>query len=668
MSGDANGVSIITVDTGGTFTDVVAIVHGRLAVLKVPSTPDDPARAVLDGIRRVRQDGDTGDRPPTFTLVHGSTVATNTLLERTGARVALVTNRGFEDVIEIGRQNRPQLYAIVGHRPEPLVAREHRHGIAGRLGPGGEEEEPLDPDELQELTHRLADAESVAVCLLHSYADPAHEDRVAEALQGLDVPVSVSSRLLPEYREYERTATTVINAYVAPRMDAYLGRLDRDAGAHRIRIMGSGGGAIPVARARRESVHTVLSGPAGGVVGALRVADDAGVRDIITFDMGGTSTDVSLCPGAPQRTREFEIAGIPVAIPVIDIHTVGAGGGSIAWVDAGGALRVGPRSAGADPGPICYGKGGTAVTVTDAHVWLGRLPPDVFLGGRDRLDRSAIEAPLSRLAEGLGGTLEDAAEGLLAVADTAMEGALRVISVERGHDPADFALVPFGGAAGLHAVELASRLGIRRLLVPPDPGVLSAYGMLVSPVRKDISRTVLLGPGDPGIESVYASLESEARGAVEAEGLDPAEVKFRRLADVRYAGQSFELRVPADDWIVAFHAAHEARYGFARRDAAVELVTARVEAVGPTPTVPVGQRRSADRVPASGPSRRGPAEIAIRYQGDVISGRAVDRTDLQEDEVVTGPAVVHEYSATLWLPPGWQSRATASGALIVEPS
>ncbi|MDX1673887.1 MAG: hydantoinase/oxoprolinase family protein [Longimicrobiales bacterium] len=662
-------MSIIAVDTGGTFTDVVAVVDGRLTVLKVPSTPDDPARAVLDGIRRVRAAGDTdADRSSSFTLVHGSTVATNTLLERTGARVALVTNRGFEDIIEIGRQNRPQLYAIVGHRPEPLVAREDRHGVAGRLGPAGEEVAALDPDEIQGLTELLADAESVAVCLLHSYADPAHEDRVAEALEGLGVPVSVSSRLLPEYREYERTATTVINAYIAPRMDTYLGRLDRDAGADRIRIMGSGGGAIPVARARREAVHTVLSGPAGGVVGALRVAGDAELRDIITFDMGGTSTDVSLCPGAPQRTREFGIAGVPVAIPVIDIHTVGAGGGSIAWVDAGGALRVGPRSAGADPGPICYGRGGTAVTVTDAHVWLGRLPPDVFLGGRNRLDRSAIEAPLSELADELGGTLYDAAEGVLAVADTAMEGALRVISVERGHDPADFALVPFGGAAGLHAVELASRLGIRRLLVPPDPGVLSAYGMLVSPVRKDVSRTVLLGPGDPGIASVYASLESGARGAVEAEGLDPAEVAFRRLADVRYAGQSFELRVPADDWPEAFHDAHEARYGFARRDAAVELVTARVEAVGPTPTVPVGERRPPDDGRTSGPARRRPAEITVRYQGDVITGRAIARTELEEDEVVTGPAVVHEYSATLWLPPGWQSRASASGALIVEPA
>ncbi|MGK7311803.1 MAG: hydantoinase/oxoprolinase family protein, partial [Candidatus Longimicrobiales bacterium M2_2A_002] len=599
-------MSIIAVDTGGTFTDVVAVIDGRLSVLKVPSTPDDPARAVLSGIRRIgdarseRRDPGAGSsghpgagtsedagRSASFVLVHGSTVATNTLLERTGARVALVTNAGFEDVIEIGRQNRPQLYAIVGHRPAPLVARDDRHGIAGRIGPDGHEESPLDAAELEALAGRLGDAESVAICLLHSYADPSHEETVARALDALDVPLSVSSRLLPEYREYERTATTVVNAYVAPRMNDYLGRLVDDSGAERVRIMGSGGGAVPIDRARREAVHTVLSGPAGGVIGAMRLAGEAGFDDIITFDMGGTSTDVSLCPGAPLHTREFTIAGVPLAIPVIDIHTVGAGGGSIAEVDAGGALRVGPRSAGADPGPICYGRGGRRVTVTDAHVWLGRLPADAFLGGDTALDRTAIEGPLSGLADALGTTPDAAAEGILAVADTAMEGALRVISVERGHDPGGFALVPFGGAAGLHAVELASRLGVKRLLVPPDPGVLSAYGMLVSPVRKDVSRTVLLGPDDSSrIAAVYDELEGEARRAMESEGVAPGEVGADRLADVRYRGQSFELRVPADDWVDAFHAAHEARYGFARRGAPVELVTARVEAVGPAAAAP----------------------------------------------------------------------------------
>ncbi len=673
MSRQGSEVSIIAVDTGGTFTDVVALRGGRLSVLKIPSTPDDPARAVLAGVRRMLEDPDgavgaaedavdaaKGAAVP-FTLVHGSTVATNTLLEGTGARVALVTNRGFEDVIEIGRQNRPQLYAWVGHRPPPLVGRDDRHGVSGRLGPDGAEEEPLDEGELRELAGRVAGADAIAICLLHSYADGGHEERVAESLESLGVPLSVSSRLLPEYREYERTATTVVNAYVAPRMDRYLGRLADESGAERVRIMGSGGGAIPVARARREAVHTVLSGPAGGVAGALSAAAAAGITDIITFDMGGTSTDVSLCPGAPMHTRELSIAGVPVAIPVIDIHTVGAGGGSIAEVDAGGALRVGPRSAGADPGPICYGRGGRRVTVTDAHVWLGRIPSGAFLGGDIALDREAIRAPLGELANALGGSLEDAAEGVLEVADTAMEGALRVISVERGHDPADFALVPFGGAAGLHAIGLAERLGINRLLVPPDPGVLSAFGMLVSPVRKDLSRTLLVGADAADrIGEAYRDLEREARSAMEAEGVPPDEVAVRHLADVRYAGQSFELRVPAEGWADAFHDAHEARYGFARRAARVELVTARVEAVGPaTRTPPRSQAALADAADGSHP------RVPVYHRGETVDAALVARSSLARGDRLTGPAVVHEYSATLWLSAGWSAEALEEGGLLL---
>lgn len=669
MSRQPTEVSIVAVDTGGTFTDVVALVDGRLTVLKLPSTPDDPARAVLAGVHQImdRAADDTPADPGPFLLVHGSTVATNTLLERTGARVALITNRGFEDVIEIGRQNRPQLYALVGHRPPPLVDRDDRHGVSGRLGPEGNEEEPLDDDELRVLAEGLAAAdasdriESVAICLLHSYADSRHEERVAQALSSLDVPLSVSSRLLPEYREYERTATTVVNAYVAPRMDRYLGRLAEESGAERVRVMGSAGGAIPVERARRESVHTVLSGPAGGVAGALHVAAAAGVENLITFDMGGTSTDVSLCPGGPLQTRELTIAGVPVAIPVIDIHTVGAGGGSIATVDAGGALRVGPRSAGADPGPICYGRGGQSLTVTDAHVWLGRLPADAFLGGDAALDRPAMEGPLTELAEALSRSPDEAAEGILEVADTAMEGALRVISVERGHDPADFTLVPFGGAAGLHAVELAERLGIRRLLVPADPGVLSAFGMLVSPVRKDLSRTVLLGP-DAGdrIGRVFEELEAEARAAMAAEGVEPGGVRVRRLADVRYAGQSFELTVPATDWPTGFREAHEARYGFAPRHARVELVTARVQAHGPATAAP-----SVEPNVGAVPTRR---PLKVRHRGEAVDAWTVARSSLPVGEVVEGPAVIHEYSATFWLPPGWTAEVAESGALRVEPA
>jgi N-methylhydantoinase A len=382
MSQAGERVSIVVaVDTGGTFTDVVLWDGATLHVRKVPSTPEHPDRAVLSGVREVLEQVAPEARRGGFVLIHGSTVATNALLERRGARVALVTNAGFEDVIELGRQNRPQLYALSGERPPPLVPRDLRFGIQGRIGPAGEEIEPLREKDVAALSGSIRKAESVALCLLHSYANGSHEAHVASALEKLGVPVSVSSRILPEFREFERTATTVVNAYVAPLMNEYLGRIESESGAQRVRIMGSGGGAFAVSRARREPVHTVLSGPAGGVAGALEYARRAGYDQILTFDMGGTSTDVSLCPGRPLHTREFSIAGLPVAVPVLDIHTVGAGGGSIARVDAGGALRVGPESAGAVPGPICYGRGGAAVTVTDANVWLGRLPVAAWATG-----------------------------------------------------------------------------------------------------------------------------------------------------------------------------------------------------------------------------------------------------------------------------------------------
>ena len=505
---------VLAVDTGGTFTDFLLFDGGRVSTLKIPSTPADPADAVLVGIETLLGEG----RP--FVLIHGSTVGTNALLERKGARVVLVTNRGFEDVIEIGRQNRPQLYALVGHRLPPLVARDDRIGIAGRIGPAGEEIEPLDPVELGDLAGR--EASSWAVALLHSYANSGHESVVARQLRDRDRLVSVSSEVLPEYREYERISTTVINAYVAPVVSGYLGRLERESGADGVRIMGSNGGALPIARARDEPIHTVLSGPAGGVVGALAWARQAGREEIVTFDMGGTSTDVSLCPGRPIRTREFVIAGHPAAIPVIDIHTVGAGGGSLARLDPGGALRVGPESAGAVPGPICYGRGGSQLTVTDAHVWLGRLPTGAFLGGATPLHRDSIEEPMSWLAEQLGTTAEEAAAGILAVANSSMERALRVISVERGYDPATFAVVAFGGAGGLHVAELTERLGAAEAVIPPNPGLLSAYGMLAAPISKDASRTVLVASDDPDqptiLDEVFGELEDRAVTQMVEEG------------------------------------------------------------------------------------------------------------------------------------------------------
>jgi N-methylhydantoinase A len=656
LSGSGASTAILAVDTGGTFTDLVLWRDGALETLKVASTPADPSQAVLDGIRAIVPDGTQ------FVLLHGSTVATNALLERRGARVVLLTNQGFEDVIEIGRQNRPQLYALVGHRPPPLVARENRLGIPGRLGPTGEEVAPLDPSVLEALSALVAErgAEALAVSLLHSYADARHERAVADALAPTGLPVSVSSDLLSEFREYERTSTTVVNAYVAPVMSSYLGRLQDEAGACRVTIMGSNGGAFPVERARREPVHTVLSGPAGGVVGALTWARRSGYDHVLSFDMGGTSTDVSLCPGSPLRTREFDIDGQPVAIPVIDIHTVGAGGGSLARIDAGGALRVGPQSAGADPGPICYGLGGSGVTVTDAHVWLGRLPVDAFLGGAGRLHRERIGGPLTDLAGALGASPEEAAEGILAVADTAMERALRVISVERGFDPADFAVVAFGGAGALHVAELTRRLGAARALVPPDPGLLSAYGMLASPTTREASRTVLASTEDPELRTrtseVFGELEMQAVDEMRQEGADPDALVVERWIDARYRGQSFELRVPEADWLERFHAAHEERYGYRRPETPVEAVTLRV--VVTTPPVPLDAPELPD---AAGlpPTQAG----YVWFGGERLDVQRAWRHDLASGAVLLGPAIVQEYSATTWVPPDWRVESDRWGCL-----
>jgi len=654
------GEAVVAVDTGGTFTDLVLLADGRVQRLKIPSTPADPSQAVLEGLARLVPEGTP------FLLLHGSTVATNALLERRGARVALVTNAGFEDVIEIGRQNRPQLYALVGSRLPPLVARDDRHGIAGRLGPDGAAIEPLDTAQLGSVADELRanGVESVAISLLHSYADPTHERAVADALRDVGRPLSVSSEILPEFREYERTSTTVVNAYVAPIMDRYLGRLASESGARHVRIMGSNGGALPVERARREPVHTVLSGPAGGVVGALAWAGRAGHASVIGFDMGGTSTDVSLCPGRPLRTREFEIAGQPVAVPVLDIHTVGAGGGSIARVDPGGALRVGPQSAGADPGPICYGRGGTEVTVTDAHVWLGRLPPDAFLGGERALDRDAVAEPLARIAHALGTTREAAAEGVIAVADATMERALRVISVERGHDPRDFAVLAFGGAGGLHVAELVARLGASKAIVPPDPGLLSAWGMLTSPLTREAARTLLVRSDAPKSDAMVRGalddLETEARDAMRSEGTPAEALSVERWIDARYRGQSFELAVPAEGWAEAFHAAHEERYGYRRPETPVEAVTIRVIASAPPPRMEVPEVAAGTAPPPLRPA-------AVHHEGARRSVVRVRREHLLAGHEIDGPAVIEEYSGTTWVPPEWRARADPIGCLHLTP-
>ena len=554
----------VAIDTGGTFTDLVAWDGAQLLTRKVRSTPDDPSRAILQALEGL----------PAAELIHGSTVATNALLERKGARTAFVTTRGFEDLLHIGRQHRKHLYDLLAPGRAELVPRAWTHGVAERTLYDGAIETPLDPAAARRLarTLRRHGIESVAVCLLHSYANPVHEQLLAQALDGFYV--SLSHQVLPEYREFERASTTFINAYVTPLMARYLQRLAAALPGLQLRIMQSNGGQIAVDLACRSAIHTIQSGPAGGLLGAAAVARHAGFDRIISFDMGGTSTDVSLYDGGPSFTQESEIGDFPVRVPLLDIHSVGAGGGSLAWIDSAGALRVGPQSAGAAPGPVCYGAG-DQITVTDANLYLGRIDPSQFLSGRMRLDSGRAARYLEALARSRGVSPGDLARAIVEVANANMERAIRRVSLERGYDPRDFVLVSFGGAGGLHACELAARLEIPTVLVPRHAGVLSALGMLVADCVRDYSQSVLGRPAEPA----YAALERCA--AVEFAGMGLPAPLCERLLDLRYRGQSYEITVPyaaRSD----FDAHHRRLYGYDHQGREVEAVTARLRAVAAT--------------------------------------------------------------------------------------
>ncbi len=551
----------IGVDTGGTFTDLVIWDGSRYYTRKVPSTPHDPTEAILEGLR----DLDAEE------VVHGSTVATNALLERKGARTAFLTTEGFEDLLIIGRQNREKLYDLLAPAKQQLVPSELSFGLPERMLYDGSVERDLDSAALAGLTEKLRrlKVESVAVCLLHSYANPIHEKRVGEALQGFFV--SLSHEVLPEYREYERASTTVVNAYVTPLMARYLESLSQELGATRLRVFQSNAGSISAAAASRGAIHTVLSGPAGGVVGAAAAAKHAGFRRVISFDMGGTSTDVSLYDGKFSYTTESKLGDFPIRIPMLDIHSVGAGGGSIAYLDRAGALRVGPQSAGANPGPVCYGRG-EQITVSDANLLLGRIQPDKFLGGRMQLDLDRTRDFMKPFAAQLGVSIEKAAKAIVDVANSNMERAIRVVSVERGHDPRDFALLSFGGAGAQHACELAERLDISTVIVPPHAGVLSAVGMLAADCVRDYSQSVL------GKDAGLAFDELGSRAAAEFSDEGFSEVLFERLIDLRYEGQSYEITVPWEQR-ADFQAHHRKLYGYDHPGRKVEQVTARVKAI-----------------------------------------------------------------------------------------
>ncbi len=606
----------VGIDIGGTFTDFVVFdpAASQLETFKLLSTPHDPAEAVLQGMQRIRDRLGPGSSQISLYMIHGSTVATNALLERKGAATALVTTRGFKDVLQIGRQNRPSLYDLEASPPLPLVPPDWRFEVDERVDHLGQVLTPLETTQVDRLIDQIKDTpvSTVAVCTLFSFLYPQHEQMIAERLRQAGYFVSVSSEILPEYREYERTSTTVVNAYVSPVLDRYLSHLETGLASRstRLRVMQSNGGVISLPEARRNGVRCILSGPAGGIVGACYTALNA-LRNshtsseessqehlrLITFDMGGTSTDAALIDGEPKITTESVVSGCPISIPMLDIHTIGAGGGSLARMDLGGALRVGPESAGADPGPACYGRGEQA-TVTDANLFLGRLPADMFLGGEMPLDVQRAEQAL----QGLGRQMElnpaQTALGIVEVVNAHMERALRAISVERGHDPSDFTLLSFGGAGGLHAADLARRLGVRRVLVPPLASTLSAFGMLAANVVKDYSQTVMFS-GMIGADELLAALEPlvlRGMSDVQAEGIPSGAITVDRLLDMRYRGQSYELMVPfRPDFVESFHNRHHQAYGYARQEAPVEIVNLRVRATGaitppPLPILTPGEK------------------------------------------------------------------------------
>jgi N-methylhydantoinase A len=663
----------VAIDTGGTFTDCVWVERGRLKTLKVFSTPDDPSCAIAEALKKLGAGSE-------ITLLHGTTVGTNALLQRKGARVALVMTAGFEDVIEIGRQARPKLYDFFFDRVPPLVPRELRFGVKERTGAEGQILEHPTPAELARLRDAVSRSrpEAIAISLLFSFANPDNEAQVAAALEGLGRPLSISHKILPEFREYERTSTVVVNAYLQPLMQSYMESLaarvaDLGAGKGRTRsrsrifVMQSSGGIAALESASREPVRTVLSGPAGGLVGAAATAARSGFEKILTFDMGGTSTDVAAVQGAVQTGSQSEVAGLPVGVPMLEIHTVGAGGGSLARFDAGGLLRVGPESAGADPGPICYGRG-TQPTVTDANLLMGRLRPKRFLGGEFTLDleraRRVTSEWLKKQSSRL--SLEQFSAGVVRVVNANMERALRVVSIERGYDPRDFALVAFGGAGGLHACELAEALAVPTVIIPAHPGALSAIGILESDVVKDFSRTVLwrAGAGLPRteVEREFRKLEAAAQKEFSAEEWSGKPHDERSL-DLRYRGQGYELNVPAGkDFVCRFHDEHQRRYGYHHAGREIEIVTLRLRSKMKTGKLRVTESKKNER----GKSRRLPIERAnVTFQGRSLAAPVFEREDLVPWQSLRGPAIITEYSATSVIPPGKRFQVDREGNLLI---
>jgi N-methylhydantoinase A len=686
----------VAIDTGGTFTDCVWIDRGSLRMLKVFSTPADPSQAIVEALRKINHQGE-------LVILHGTTVGTNALLERKGACAALVTTAGFEDAIEIGRQTRPKLYDFFFDRIEPLVPADLRFGIEERTASDGKILTEPSAADLESLASHVKAKRpnSIAISLLFSFANPGNEQAVAEALRPLGVPLSISHQILPEFREYERTSTVVINAYLQPVMQRYFDNLEqrlsrvgqrfsaaakqskiigllapeRPQRAPRIFVMQSSGGITPLQSAATEPVRTVLSGPAGGVVGAAASARASGFERIIAFDMGGTSTDVSLVEGAITTASHAEVAGLPIGVPLLDIHTVGAGGGSLARFDAAGVLRVGPESAGADPGPICYGRG-TQPTVTDANLLLGRLQPARFLGGDFTLDLERTRRVTREWLKHQRTTvsIEQFAAGVIRVVNSTMEKAIRVVSIERGRDPRDYALVAFGGAGGLHACALAEVLNIPHVIVPALPGALSALGILVSDVVKDYSRTVLWRVSGKlpaaQLNREFSTLQKQAAKDFQNEAWQ-GRVHYQQTVDLRYRGQGYELNLPyTKDLLKKFEQEHHRRYGYAHPTREAELVTLRLRATVKSTQPHVEKMNHVGTAVLGRPVRAkldspSTPNAPVFFDDKKLATPNYSREALVPGKIYSGPAIVTEYSATTVIPPGKRFHLDPAANLIV---
>jgi len=658
-------------DVGGTFTDLVALIDGKIHTGKVPSTPDSPDRAVLRGTEELLADLDS----PVESFAHGTTVATNAVLEREWAETALLTTAGFRDALEIGRQTRPDIYDFDATKPEPIVPRNRRFEVDERLDERGRVLEPLDENDVREAIDALPEStESVAVSLLFAFENDDHERRVADLLrEETDCSVSRSARVLPEIREYERTLATAMNAALKPVLDSYIGRLERGLAETGIEaplsVMQSNGAAFTAADARERPVNTLLSGPAAGVGGAAYVAGEAGFEDVLTMDMGGTSCDVSLVTnGEPERTTETEVGDYPVGVPSVDIHAVGSGGGSIAHIDAGGALRVGPESAGAEPGPVCYGRGGECPTTTDAHAVLGRIDPSGFVA--DAAPEADVRAAFEPIAAELDTDIEGAAQGVLDVANASMARALRVVSVERGRDPRNFALVAFGGAGPLHAPALAAELGVPTVLVPRAAGVLSALGLLAGDYLYDRSVSMVRPWDEIGSEALEAALaDLRERGDERLAAADVPERRrsFERYAALRYRGQSYDLDVPVGDPLDSesvakrFHERHRERYGYADPEEPIELVTLRVRARGDVEPPELAGADPGDSVAAARRETRN-----VGFEDGTHETTVYDRAALPAGAAFDGPAVVEGAESTALVRPADSARIDDDGNLVVE--